>query len=152
VDEHLRASEDVVAVGDVAAWWSTRYGRRLCVEHWENAVSGASVAAATLLRSDADGPPTVFDPVPYFWSDQFGHKLQYVGAHDDQSRVVFRTTSQGGWWSAAWLGADDRMTAMLVVDRPRDLVAARNLIEARMPVSPERLNDGNVALGEVVTA
>jgi NADPH-dependent 2,4-dienoyl-CoA reductase/sulfur reductase-like enzyme len=85
VDEWLRAAPGVVAVGDVAAWWSRRYGARMRVEHWDDAVTGPAVAASSLLIAADPGECTdaaLHDPVPYFWSDQFGHKLQYVGHHD----------------------------------------------------------------------
>ncbi|MFD2353480.1 FAD-dependent oxidoreductase [Nonomuraea ferruginea] len=76
-DEHLRTSlPNVVAVGDCAAWWSRRFGTRLRVEHWDTALGAPEVAAATLLGEEA-----VYDPVPYFWSEQFGHMVQYASHH-----------------------------------------------------------------------
>jgi 3-phenylpropionate/trans-cinnamate dioxygenase ferredoxin reductase subunit len=151
VDEWLRAADGVVAIGDASAWWSRRFERRLRVEHWDNAVAAASVAATTLLEPDSRDRP-VYDPVPYFWSDQFGHKVQYVGAHDDESRVIIRSSEETGRWSAIWLDPADRVTAMLVIDRPRDLIEARKLIENRAVVAPERLADGDIPLAEYVAS
>ena len=60
--------------GDVAAQWRPSLGRRARVEHWTSAVGqGAAVAHAI---AGADRP---YDDVPYFWSDQFGLRLQHVG-------------------------------------------------------------------------
>ena len=79
----MRASlPGVVAVGDCAAWWSRRYGQRLRVEHWDTALHAPTVAAATAART----PGEPYDPVPYFWSDQFGHTLQYVGHRSETDR------------------------------------------------------------------
>lgn len=147
VDERLRAREGVVALGDAASWWSRRYGRRLNVEHWDNAVMSAGVAAATLL--DGDETP-VYDPIPYFWSDQFGHKIQYVGAHDDACRVMYRTAPDSDRWSAAWVDTHDRVVAMLVVDSPREMIAARKLIAAESVVDPDRFADAKVRLPDTV--
>jgi 3-phenylpropionate/trans-cinnamate dioxygenase ferredoxin reductase subunit len=144
VDERLRAQEGVVALGDASAWWSRRYGRRLNVEHWDNAVISATVAAASLLHHGDEAP--VYDPIPYFWSDQFGHKIQYVGAHDDACRVVYRTAPDSDLWSAGWVDANDRVVAMLVVDSPRDMVAARKLIASGSIVDLDRLADAGVRL------
>ena len=64
----------VYACGDVAAQWRPSLGRRARVEHWTSAVGqGAAVAHAI---AGADRP---YDDVPYFWSDQFGLRLQHVG-------------------------------------------------------------------------
>jgi 3-phenylpropionate/trans-cinnamate dioxygenase ferredoxin reductase component len=134
VDNGLRAGmSGVWAVGDAAAWASQRYGRRMHVEHWDNALHSPGVAATTLLGGDA-----TWDPVPYFWSEQWGHMLQYAGHHLGADRVVFR--EEGDTWAAFWL-TDDRMTAALAVDRPRDLVQARRLMESAVPVDDAKLLD-----------
>ncbi|MGX7677576.1 NAD(P)/FAD-dependent oxidoreductase [Jatrophihabitans sp. DSM 45814] len=67
---------DVVAAGDVASWPHPALGGGLLrLEHWTNAAEQASAAGARLLHGS--GPR--FAPVPSFWSDQFGVRLQGVG-------------------------------------------------------------------------
>ena len=134
VDEHLAASwPGVVAAGDCAAWWSRRFGTRLRVEHWDDALHAPTTAVATLL-----GGAAVHDPVPYFWSDQLGHRLQYTGHHDGADTVLLR--EGGDSWSACWLLAG-RLVAVLAVDRPRDLLQGRRRIEAGATPDPARLAD-----------
>ncbi len=144
-DEHLRASlPGTVAVGDCAAWWSRRWGTRLRVEHWDTALNAPDVAAATLLGEEA-----VYDPVPYFWSEQFGHMIQYAGHHPAGERLVHRGEPEGKW-SAVWLTADDTLAAVLAVDRPRDLVQGRRIIDASHRLDAERLVDPQVPLRDCV--
>jgi 3-phenylpropionate/trans-cinnamate dioxygenase ferredoxin reductase subunit len=146
VDDRMRASWDgVVAVGDCAAWWSSRYGVRLRVEHWDTALHAPAVAASTLLGRDADP----YDPVPYFWSDQFGHTLQYVGHPADSDRRVDRSTGED--WCVGWFRetADGpQLTGLAVVDRPRDLTQARRLMTAGTAIDPERFADASVPVKE----
>ena len=123
----------VWAVGDAAAWTSARYGCRMHVEHWDNALHSPAVAATTLLGGDA-----TWDPVPYFWSEQWGHMVQYAGHHAGADRVVWR--EDGDTWAAFWL-TGDRITAALAVDRPRDLVQARRLMESGASVDSAVLAD-----------
>ncbi|SPL96085.1 Ferredoxin reductase [[Actinomadura] parvosata subsp. kistnae] len=144
-DEHLRASlPGVVAVGDCAAWWSRRWRTRLRVEHWDTALNAPEVAAATLLGEEA-----VYDPVPYFWSEQFGHMLQYAGHHPAGDRLIYRGEPEDKW-SAVWLTADDTLAAVLAVDRPRDLVQGRRIIDAGSRLDAERLVDPQVPLRDCV--
>ncbi|MEV5302654.1 NAD(P)/FAD-dependent oxidoreductase [Amycolatopsis methanolica] len=126
VDEWLRAAPGIVAVGDVAAWWSRRWARRLRVRHWDHAASAPAVAVAALLKPGLCGVAP-YDPIPYFWSDQFGHKMQYLGAHGPGDDVIVED-GEPGWWKASWVDARGRLTATLVVDRPRELVKARQHI------------------------
>ncbi|SDR09338.1 3-phenylpropionate/trans-cinnamate dioxygenase ferredoxin reductase subunit [Thermostaphylospora chromogena] len=137
-DEHLRTNlPNVVAVGDCAAWWSRRYGRRMRVEHWDTALGAPEVAAATILGEDA-----VYDPVPYFWSEQFGRMVQYAGHHPVAERWVTRgDPRRDAKWSVCWLTGDDRLAAILTVDRPKDLVQGRRLVEGGQRLDVERLMD-----------
>jgi 3-phenylpropionate/trans-cinnamate dioxygenase ferredoxin reductase component len=134
VDSGLRsAMPGVWAVGDAAAWSSQRYGRRMHVEHWDNALHAPAVAATTLLGGEA-----VWDPVPYFWSEQWGHMVQYAGHHVGADRVVWR--EDGDTWAAFWL-TGDRLSAALAVDRPRDLVQSRRLMDSGGRVDEAALAD-----------
>lgn len=131
VDERLRAAPGIVAVGDVAARWSPRWNRRLRITHWDDASTGPAVAVASLLAGGDTGP--AYDPVPYFWSDQFGHKLQYLGQLGTEDKPEFCEPADGRGWSVAWFDAERRLTAVLAVDRPRDIAQARRLLAADSP-------------------
>ena len=147
VDEGLRSAlPDVFAAGDCAAFWSGRYGRRLRVEHWDNALHAPEVAAANVL-----GGSEVYDPVPYFWSQQFGRMVQYVGHHDAADRLLWRGDPVGERWSACWL-AGDRLAALLAVDRPRDLGQGRRVVASGAAVDPARLADPDISVRNAVIA
>lgn len=75
----------VTAAGDVASWDSPRYGR-IRVEHWDHAVDMGRAAARRLLASDDEAE--AFDPVPWFWSDQYGYRLQLAGRAVGEPTIV----------------------------------------------------------------
>jgi 3-phenylpropionate/trans-cinnamate dioxygenase ferredoxin reductase subunit len=138
VDEYLRAARPgVVAAGDCAAWWSKRYDRRLRVEHWDTALHAPAVAVASLLGDD--GEP--YDPVPYFWSHQFGHNLQFVGHRADADDQVVRGDTSDASWGVGWFNDNDELTAFLTVDHPRDLTQARRTMVARCRFDRDRFAD-----------
>jgi 3-phenylpropionate/trans-cinnamate dioxygenase ferredoxin reductase component len=152
VDERLRTSlPGVYAAGDCAAFVSARYGRRLRVEHWDNALHAPGVVAGNILGGDE-----TYDPVPYFWSEQFGRMVQYAGHHSAADRLIWRGDPAGQTWTACWLagprpedpgaadGAGERLAALLTVGRPRDLLQGRRAIAAGDPVDPGRLADPDI--------
>ena len=151
VDEGLRASvPGVFAAGDCAAFWSRRFGGRIRVEHWDSAIHAPEVVAANILGGDER-----YDPVPYFWSEQFGRMVQYCGQHSAGDKLLWRGDTGGRDWTACWLAGDrgteerpagERLTAVLAVSRPRDLLQGRRLIAAGTPVDPVRLADPAVPL------
>jgi 3-phenylpropionate/trans-cinnamate dioxygenase ferredoxin reductase subunit len=151
VDGQLRTSvPGVYAAGDCAAFFSARYQRRLRVEHWDNALHAPEVAAASIL-----GEEGVYDPVPYFWSEQFGRMVQYAGHHSGADRLVWRGDPAGRDWAACWLAggpAGERLAALLTVGRPRDLVQGRRVIAAGGAIDPTRLADPGIAIRDAVPA
>lgn len=143
VNELLRASvPGVYAIGDCAAFWSGRFQRRMRPEHWDVALRAPAVLAANLI-----GGAERYDPVPYFWSEQFGRTLQYVGDHRGADRLIWRGPAGGDRWAACWL-ADGKLAALLTVGLPRDLQQGRRLIESGALVDPHRLADLAVPLRE----
>ncbi|MER6283918.1 NAD(P)/FAD-dependent oxidoreductase [Streptomyces sviceus] len=136
-DDRLRTSvPDVYAVGDCASFPSGRYGERLLVHHWDNALQGPRTVAADILGET----PTVYDPVPYFWSEQFGRFVQYVGHHASADTTLWRGEPSGPAWTVCWL-RENRLVALLAVGRPRDLAQGRRLIEAGTEMAPALLAD-----------
>jgi NADPH-dependent 2,4-dienoyl-CoA reductase/sulfur reductase-like enzyme len=149
VDEHLRTSvPGIVALGDVAARWSPRNQARLRVEHWDDAGSAGPAAADTLLAEDPIALPG-YDPVPYFWSDQFGHKVQYVGRHTSGDVPIERAPGTEAGRTVTWIDRSGRATAVLTVDRPRESAAARQIVAAGRQIPEELLADAGRTLASV---
>jgi 3-phenylpropionate/trans-cinnamate dioxygenase ferredoxin reductase component len=145
VDEQLRSTvPGVYAVGDCAAFWSVRFGRRMRTEHWDGALRAPTVLASNLI-----GASEAYDPVPYFWSEQFGRMLQYVGDHKIADRLIWRGATSEPRWAACWL-AGERLTAVLTVNLPKDLTQGRRLIESAVAVDADRIADPKVPLRDAV--
>jgi 3-phenylpropionate/trans-cinnamate dioxygenase ferredoxin reductase subunit len=84
VDAEARtAAPAIYAIGDCTRFPSRRYGRRLRLESVQNAIDQAKAAAASIL-----GAPQPYDPVPWFWSDQYNLKLQMAGLSDGYDDVA----------------------------------------------------------------
>ncbi|MEU5415197.1 NAD(P)/FAD-dependent oxidoreductase [Streptomyces clavifer] len=145
-DGSLRTSlPDVYAVGDCASFPSARYGERLLVHHWDNALQGPRAVAAAV----ADGLPRTYDPVPYFWSEQFGRFVQYAGHHAGADTLLWRGDPAEAAWTVCWLRAGV-LVAVLAVGRPRDLAQGRKLVEAAARIDPVRAADPSVPLRSAV--
>jgi NADPH-dependent 2,4-dienoyl-CoA reductase/sulfur reductase-like enzyme len=127
------APRHVRAVGDVALRRSARHGW-VPGGHWDGALRGPAVLVADLLRDPSAGPADPpADVAPYVFSTQLGHELALFGQASPHDDVVLRgdPTAPDGW-SVVWFRpGTDEAAAILTVDRPRDVGAARRLFGAR---------------------
>ncbi|KDE12339.1 MULTISPECIES: FAD-dependent oxidoreductase [Rhodococcus] len=118
----------VWAVGDVAAW-EVSDGRCARLEHWTNAGEQAKVLAGALLGS------TVADAarVPYFWSDQYGVKIQALGAvrADDTVHVV----RDDGRKFLAYYERDGRLTGVVGAGLAGPVMKMRGKIAEGAPIT-----------------
>ncbi|MFD5893614.1 MULTISPECIES: NAD(P)/FAD-dependent oxidoreductase [unclassified Streptomyces] len=141
-DDRLRASvPGVYAVGDCASFPSARYGERLMVHHWDNALQGPRTVAADIVGESHEP----YDPVPYFWSEQFGRFVQYAGHHARADTLLWRGDPASAAWSVLWL-RDGALVALLAVGRPRDLAQGRKLVAAGARIDTRRAADPAVPL------
>ncbi|MGW1200948.1 NAD(P)/FAD-dependent oxidoreductase [Streptomyces sp. NPDC002536] len=149
-DDRLRTSlPDVYAVGDCSSFPSARYGERLLVHHWDNALQGPRTVAENIVHGPDEAP--VYDPVPYFWSEQFGRFVQYAGHHAAADEMVWRGDPDGAAWTVCWLRSGV-LVALLAVGRPRDLAQGRRLIEQGAVLDREKAVDASVPLKTAVLA
>jgi 3-phenylpropionate/trans-cinnamate dioxygenase ferredoxin reductase component len=119
----------VVAAGDIARWPNNLFGETMRVEHWSNAVEQGAAAAKRLLAGP--GEAVDFAPVPYFWSDQYDTKIQFLGrcCATDEMRIVDGSIDEGRF--VALFGRSGRLFGALAFNRPRLLMAYRKLLAAK---------------------
>jgi 3-phenylpropionate/trans-cinnamate dioxygenase ferredoxin reductase component len=126
-DETLRAAPHVYGAGDVARWTHPLFGS-IRVEHWMMAVDHARAAAHNLL-AELDGRPDAAEPVaqvPYFWSDQYGVKVQMAGWAPGYDEFV--EVGGTGPGSGLLLGRGGRLVGAIGWTAPALVARQRNLI------------------------
>ena len=128
-DETTLAAPGIVAAGDVARWPNPLFGEVMRVEHWENAIDMGGHAARRLL--DRSNSPEAFAPVPWFWTDQYEHKLQVAGrvGPDDEQVVVAGSLDEKRF--CVFYGRDGRLVGVVALNMPARVVRGRQAIADR---------------------
>jgi 3-phenylpropionate/trans-cinnamate dioxygenase ferredoxin reductase component len=128
VDEHGRtALPRVLAAGDVAARFDSVSRRYVSGSHWEAAGRQGARAGQVMLGQEP-GP----DPVTSFWTDQYGLRIQYLGDARLADAIEIDGQPESRSFTATYTRAG-RAVAALLVNRPRALPAARQLIAKGVP-------------------
>jgi len=145
VDESLRSSDPAIyAAGDIAAAQHPRIGRRLRIEHWDNAKRQGRAAARNAIGFDEP-----YDRTPYFYSDQFDLGIEVRGLPYAADEVVIRGDAASRTFIAFWL-KEGRVSAALnanVWNAGKELAA---LIRDGAEVDPARLANPSAPLVAVV--
>jgi NADPH-dependent 2,4-dienoyl-CoA reductase/sulfur reductase-like enzyme len=122
------AAPDVYAAGDVARVANRWHGGSPRIEHWSNAVEQAVHAAESALAGPGASPS--FSSVPYFWSDQYDRKIQFIGRARPHDEIVIVDGSLADRRLTALYRRGDLLAACLAVNQPRALIKYRKLLAA----------------------
>ena len=131
-DAHLQAAPGVFAAGDVARWINGLYSDlepTMRVEHWTTAAEQGAHAARNALAHINNTPLALYSAVPFFWSDQFTSRIQFLGRSTDaeEIRVVAGSVDEGKF-AAAYMRAG-RLVGVLGVSMPKVVMPSRKLLE-----------------------
>lgn len=125
VNEHAQTSDpDIFAAGDCASFYSKRYDRWVRLESVQNAIDQGKVAAQSMMGKD-----TAYDPLPWFWSDQYDVKLQIAGLSQGFDRLeIDGDLSQNSFAVTYYI--DDKPICVDAVNQPRAHMMARRSLSA----------------------
>jgi 3-phenylpropionate/trans-cinnamate dioxygenase ferredoxin reductase subunit len=113
----LGSDRTIVAAGDVARWAHPLLGRAIRIEHWTNAASQAQVASQNLLAVVSGvGDVVPYAALPYYWSDQYDWKLQFIGTLGEDT-VLEEGSPEDGKFVVTY-HSEGRLVGMLSVNWP----------------------------------
>ncbi|MEM9635444.1 MAG: FAD-dependent oxidoreductase [Pseudomonadota bacterium] len=123
VDGSAQTSDpDIFAVGDCTRFYSSRYQCSVRMESVQNAIDQAKAAAHALLGQDVD-----YDPLPWFWSDQYDIKLQIAGLSEGYDDTVVVGAPDENKFYVAYLSSG-KLIAVDSINSPRSHMMARRVI------------------------
>ena len=143
VDEHCRTSnEHIFAAGDCTNHPNPILNRRLRLESVPNAMEQGRVAASNML-----GGSKSYASMPWFWSDQYEHKLQMVGFSKDSDQSVVRGDMESKSFTVFYL-KDGSIIAADSVNNPKEFMASKQLVGKKASI--EALADTSIELKTLI--
>jgi 3-phenylpropionate/trans-cinnamate dioxygenase ferredoxin reductase subunit len=135
----------IFAIGDCSNHHNILYDRHIRLESVPNALEQAKVAAAKIC-----GKGSVYDQLPWFWSDQYDVKLQTAGLLQDYDQVVTRGDANSRKFAAFYL----RQGVLIAVDAlnsPAEFMLSKKLVQQKLSPDPAKLEDPDVSLKEFLS-
>jgi 3-phenylpropionate/trans-cinnamate dioxygenase ferredoxin reductase subunit len=131
VDEFARTgAPGIYAIGDCTRLPSRRYGRRVRLESVQNAIDQAKAAAASIL-----GKPQPYDPVPWFWSDQYDLKLQIAGLTDGYDAIETVGDPASGKFSVEYRCGSRLIAVDAINDGRAHMTSRKRIAEETAPLA-----------------
>ena len=126
------SATDVFAAGDCASFPSWRYGRNIRLESVQNAIDQGKAASNAML-----GKPTHYDPLPWFWSNQYNVRLQIAGLSNGYERMEIEKGKHPGRFSVQYFRAG-QMICTDSINNTRAYMQARQSLELSLQYRTER--------------
>jgi NADPH-dependent 2,4-dienoyl-CoA reductase/sulfur reductase-like enzyme len=135
-DANLQAAPKLFAAGDVARWVNPLYADTeptMRVEHWTTAAEQGLHAALNVIAHLNNQPLTPYSAVPFFWSDQFTARIQFLGRSTDADEIrVIAGDPTTDKFAAAYM-RNNRLVGVLGVSMPKVVMPSRKLLETHAP-------------------
>ena len=145
VDEFGQTNfKNVYACGDCTNHPNKILNKNLRLESVHNAMEQAKTVASSVLNN-----PMEYSQVPWFWSDQYDHKLQIVGLSGDHDLVTMRGTTNDAKFMLFYT-KDEELIAVDAINNPKEFLISRKLVANKVKIKPNVISDLNTNLNDLI--
>ena len=145
VDEYGQTEDiKVFACGDCTNHPNEKLNRKLRLESVHNAMEQSKTVASSIM-----GNKTAYNQIPWFWSDQYDHKLQIVGLSGDHDEVLIRGDQEESKFMLFYLKGEE-LIAVDAVNNPKEFLICRKLVENKVKISSDDILNQSKNLKDLI--
>ena len=145
VDEFGQTNyKNVYACGDCTSHPNKLLNKQLRLESVHNAMEQSKTVAFSVLAK-----PLEYNQVPWFWSDQYDHKLQIVGLSGEHDNVVMRGNTKDQKFMLFYT-KDNQLIAVDAVNNPKEFLICRKLVANKVKIKSEMISDIDTNLNDLI--
>ena len=145
VDEFGQTNfKNIYACGDCTNHPNKILNKNLRLESVHNAMEQAKTVASSVMNN-----PIEYNQVPWFWSDQYDHKLQIVGLSGDHDAVTMRGNVNDAKFMLFYT-KDEELIAVDAINNPKEFLISRKLVANKVKIKPNEISDLNINLNDLI--
>ena len=145
VDEFGQTNyKNVYACGDCTSHPNKLLNKQLRLESVHNAMEQSKTVAFSAITK-----PLEYNQVPWFWSDQYDHKLQIVGLSGEHDNVFMRGNTKDQKFMLFYT-KDNQLIAVDAVNNPKEFLICRKLVANKVKIKSEMISDINTNLNDLI--
>jgi len=135
--------KDIYAIGDCTSHWSNIFNKNIRLESVQNALDQAKIAVDNVC-----GINSIYDTVPWFWSDQYKLKLQIAGISEGYDETIIRGDKEKKSFSCLYL-KNKILIAIDAINNPKDFIQSKKIIAEKIPMNLDKLTDPKIELKDL---
>ena len=136
--------KNIYACGDCTNHPNKILNKNLRLESVHNAMEQAKTVASSVMNN-----PMEYSQVPWFWSDQYDHKLQIVGLSGDHDMVTMRGNTNDAKFMLFYT-KDEVLIAVDAINNPKEFLISRKLVANKVKIKPNVISDLNTNLNDLI--
>ena len=136
--------KNIYACGDCTNHPNKILNKNLRLESVHNAMEQAKTVASSVMNN-----PKEYSQVPWFWSDQYDHKLQIVGLSGDHDVVTMRGNTNDAKFMLFYT-KDEELIAVDAINNPKEFLISRKLVANKVKIKPKVISDLNTNLNDLI--
>ena len=136
--------KNIYACGDCTNHPNKILNKNLRLESVHNAMEQAKTVASSVMNN-----PMEYNQVPWFWSDQYDHKLQIVGLSGDHDMVTMRGNTNDAKFMLFYT-KDEELIAVDAINNPKEFLISRKLVANKVKIKPKVISDLNTNLNDLI--
>ena len=145
VDEYGRTNlKNIYACGDCTNHPNKLLNKDLRLESVHNAMEQAKTVASSIMSN-----PSEYNQIPWFWSDQYDHKLQIVGLSGDHDTVTMRGDTSDSKFMLFYT-REDELIAVDSINNSKEFLICRKLVTNKVKIKPSMISDPTTNLNDLI--
>ena len=134
----------IYACGDCTNHPNERLNRRLRLESVHNAMEQSKTVSSSIM-----GNKIAYNQIPWFWSDQYDHKLQIVGISGEHDEVLVRGSPGESKFMLFYL-KEQKLIAVDAVNNPKEFLICRKLVENQVKITSDDILNQSKDLNDLI--
>ena len=145
VDEYGRTNyKNIYACGDCTNHPNKLLNKNLRLESVHNAMEQAKTVASSIMSNLSE-----YSQIPWFWSDQYDHKLQIVGLSGEHDTVIMRGNTADSKFMLFYT-REDELIAVDSINNSKEFLICRKLVTNKVKIKPSMISDPTTNLNDLI--
>ena len=135
---------DIYACGDCTNHPNKLLNKKIRLESVHNAMEQSKTVASSIINQSI-----AYNQIPWFWSDQYDHKLQIVGLSGDHDKVIMRGDMSEAKFMLFYT-KDEKLIAVDAVNNSKEFLICKKLVANKVTIKPDEISNPAKNLNDLI--